>query len=311
MHGLHALVRGPIFGVGGETRKAVAGATRAGRACCACVVGLASLGLVGCNTNVRPGATSILQAFAQPTPAEAANLALDEFDPNNRFRGTQLLAGASFAGEDVYMRLFRERLADEDPGVRAVAVRAVGTHGRPEDVASVLPMLTDADVDVRVEAARALQRLHNPEAVPALLDALRVEKQPEPRVRQEAADALGQYRQARVVEALIAALDDDNLGVNTRALASLRTLTGQDFGLSRARWTRFARGAASSENAGSMDALFAAGAGYTYPVFQRGRRWYEYIPLVPQPPNETPALPAGVSPADIVGGAGAAPVGRE
>lgn len=256
-----------------------------------------ALVLVGCNTRaVRPGAKSVLEVFAGPTPAEAAAMAVDEFDPNARFKGIQLLAGANFAGEEPYMRLFRERLSDEDPGVRAIAARAIGAHGTPGDVASITPLFADRDVEVRVEAARALQRLHNPEAIPALLTRLDVEQEQEPRVRQEAAIALGQYRSDLVVEKLIAALSDESLGVNTRVQDALRTLTGHDFGTDRGAWQRWYRGAGSS--------VFAGASGYTYPVFQREKRWYEYLPFVPQPPNESPALPAGLSPLAAVSSEG-------
>jgi hypothetical protein len=261
---------------------------------------LALVTVPACNTRaVRPGAKSVLDVFAGPTPKEAAAMAVDEYDPNARFKGIQMLASASFAGEEPYMRLFRERLQDEDPGVRGLAARAIGAHGTPADAPTIVAMLTDPDVEVRIDAARALQRLHNPQAIPGLITRLDPEKEQEPRVRQEAAVALGQYQDDQVVEKLIASLADEDLGVNTRVQESLRTLTGNDFGTDRAAWQGWYR----SVSAG----VFARAAGYTYPVFQRDKRWYEYLPFVPSPPNESPALPAGLSPVSAARRAPATP----
>jgi len=236
---------------------------------------------------VRPGATSILEAFQPPPPAEAVKMALSEDDPNARYRGTQLLAGASFAGEPHLQELFLERIDDADPGVRALAIRSVGTHGTPEHAEKIAAHLTDDEVAVRIEAARALQRLHAPGTLPALVDALSPAKQEEHRVRAEAATALGQYHDRRAVEALIGALSDESLLVNTRARDALRMLTGNDMGLDRRAWNAWYK---------TTPDVFAASAGYTYPVFWREKKWYEHIPLIPPPPNEAPTLPAGLSP---------------
>jgi hypothetical protein len=236
---------------------------------------------------LRPGAKSVLEVFQGPTPEEAAKMAIDEYDANARYEGTRLLSTASFAGEPVYMDLFAQRTRDADAGVRAVACRAIGTHGRPEHAPLLVERLKDESVVVRVEAARALQRIHDAQAIPALVERLDPMKEDEVGVRVEAATALGQYRQGRVVEALIGALSDDNLAVNARARDALRTLTGQDLGVDRKAW--------QSWYAGTQD-LFAAGSGYTFPAYQRSKHWYEYFPFVRQPALETPGVPAGLSP---------------
>ncbi len=255
---------------------------------------LAGLGAAaGCEAvgvELKPGAQSLFEAFAQPTPQDAAKWATDEFDADKRYRGTLLLANAPFAGEPLYVRLFTTNAQDTDPGVRAAATRGLGTHGRPELAPLLVERLTDTDVGVRIEAARALQRIHSTVAVEPLLAALDPAKEDDPAVRLEAADALAQYPDSRVVEQLIKALADDNLAVNRRAQESLRTLTGQDFGIDRAQW--FAWYTSSSE-------LFAARAVYVYPVFWRSKRWYEQIPFVPGPPNESASTPVGMVPGTV------------
>lgn len=244
--------------------------------------------LVGCDApqlDMKPGATSIFQAFKEPSPAEAAAWSIDRYDANNRYRGTLLLAGASFAGEPVYMELFRDNVDDVDPGVRAAAARAIALHGQPEDAKYLIERLKDPEADVRVEAARGLQRLHNPEAIDPLLEALDAEKESEDRVRIEAALALGQYAENKVVEQLITALADPNLAVNRNTLLSLRVLTGQDLGYEQKAWLVWFK---------ETPDIFAARGGYLYPAFSRDKNWWEYFPFVPPPPNEPSSVPVGL-----------------
>ncbi len=237
--------------------------------------------------DVKPGATSIFAAWAVPTPAEAAAWATDEFDAENRYRGTRLLANAVFANEPLYVELFRRNSRDTDPGVRAVATRGLANHGGPNETQLIIDRLKDEDVDVRIEAARGLQRVHNPIAVEPLLEAIREDKEPDSQVRANAAEALGQYAETRVVEALISILTDRNLAVNRATLRSLSVLTGQNFGFDQRAWLAWYK---------STEERFAARGPFIYPVFQRDKFWYEHLPFVSPPPNESPATPAGWSP---------------
>lgn len=245
--------------------------------------------LPGCgwiDYQVRPGADSVLTGFFyQPTPLEAAKMAIDPYDANNRYRGTLLLANAPFSGETVYLKLFEDNIKDADASVRTAAARALANHGQQRHVPLLIEAMSDPDRPVRFEAARGLQRLHDPRAVNALTAALREETEPSADVRAEAAHALGQYAMPRVVDALIAALDDRSLTVNRAALSSLKTLTGEDHGLDRLEWLAW------TSETGDM---FAGRTQYVYPVFSRTRYWIEYLPFIPPPPNETPASPAGM-----------------
>ncbi len=253
----------------------------------------AALGLVlafsgcGADFSATPGAKSLREVLAGPSPADAADMALDPYDPQRRFRGTLLLANAKFAGEPLYMQLFADGLRDPDPGVRLASARAIANHGVPSQAMSLVPLLKDDNQDVRLEAAKGLQRLHEPKVVDALLERLDPKKEPQPEVRAEIAEALGQYAEGRVVQALIAALDDNRLSVNRRAEASLRTLTGNDLGLDRGAWVRW------SQTAGESRTLFAARAAYVHPAYYRAYSWWEYLPFVQGPKNETAGLPKG------------------
>eukprot|EP01026_Neomeris_dumetosa_P071846 TRINITY_DN72849_c0_g1_i4.p3 TRINITY_DN72849_c0_g1~~TRINITY_DN72849_c0_g1_i4.p3 ORF type:complete len:123 (-),score=14.65 TRINITY_DN72849_c0_g1_i4:188-556(-) len=107
----------------------------------------------------------------------------------------------------------------------------------------------------------------------------------ETHIRAEAAHALGQYATREVLQALITAIDDRALSVNHNALLSLQTLTGEDFGLDRADWVAWF---------GDTSTPFAGQTAYVYPVFSRDKRWIEYIPFFPPPPNEEPRSPVGM-----------------
>lgn len=246
--------------------------------------------LTGCGAfdNVPRGTTSLREVFVpQTSPAEAAEMATDRYSAENRYRGITLLSGADFGGEGVYLDLYIDSADDQDASVRAASVRALGRHGDPIHAPLLIEALEDKDDFVRVEAARALQRVHSYDAIEPLIEHIDEEKETNPDVRAAAADALGQYRESRVVLALIGALRDSRLVVNNRVQHSLMVLTGQNFALDRRAWTDWYNGA---------DDLFAAAQPYTYPVFNRKRKIIEYLPLIPPPPNETTSTPVGMDP---------------
>jgi len=240
------------------------------------------------NAGDTSGNTSIFQLIPlPPSPVVSVQWANDPIDPDKRFRGTLALANSSFGGERVYVELYERHLTDQYAPVRIAALRGLTLHGSGRHVQQVTPLLQDPDRSVRREAAIALQRLHHPDAVGPLIARTRPDTEPEKDVRAEAAEALGQYAERRVVESLIAALADPRLSVGDRAAASLTTLTGQNIGPNRAEWAEWA-----NEHA---DDLFAERQNFTFRVFNRDRRWFEHIPFWPPPPNETAATPAGMA----------------
>lgn len=249
----------------------------------------AGLLLGGCDSfeNAR-GAKSILAIAQGPSITDAATWATNEYNANDRYRGIMILANQQFGGEPVYMRLYVDAIEDSDAGVRAAGVRGLALHGSPEHVPLLIETLNDEDPIVRLDSARALQRIHNPAAIQPLMQHVQIDGEDNELVRAEAARALGQYAQPYVVDSLIASLDDPNLGVNEASRSSLRTLTGQDFGTDIAAWVDWV---------GHTNDLFAARAAYVFPAFYREKKWIEYLPFLPEPPNETASLPVGMSPA--------------
>jgi hypothetical protein len=258
----------------------------------AAVLALAALVGAGC-TDLRPGATSVLDLFSTgPTPQEAAEWAVDKYDPDKRYRGTLALSNAYFGSEPLYVELYVKNASDPDPGVRAVAIRALGNHGGPEHVPLILEGLSETNRNLRLESMRALQRIHEPSVVGSLIERLDPANEADAEVRAESATALGQYAENRVVEALISAMEDSSLAVNRAALSSLRVLTGQDFGFDMRAWIDWDKATRDR---------FAARGTYQYPVFQRDETFLEtVIPFLPRPPNEPAASPVGMPPVSAV-----------
>lgn len=259
-----------------------------GAAAAACALAAGGCGITAEQRAQMAESESVLAPFLRSlSPQEAARWAADEYDADKRARGTLMLANAPFGGADAYLAMYRKYITDDSPGVRSAAALGLALHGSPSDVPLVLPLMKDPQKNVRLAAVKALQRLHNPEAIPVLLRALTVEGEAESDVRAEAASALGQYADPKVLQGLIAALDDDNLLVTHNALQSLKTLTGNDdLPDDRKMWLKWA---------GNTRTPFAAQRPYTYPVFNRDKVWTDFLPFIGGPvPNEAPATPAGM-----------------
>ena len=244
------------------------------------------------NTQQAAKTESIFGLFSPPKPAEAAAWSQDPFDPDKRYRGTNLLANAPFGGEEVYVRMFASKLGappatepDPDPGVRGIAARALGMHGDPASAELITPLLKESDKNVRLEAARALQRLHNPRAVEFMLPLVQQKNEIDADVRSEIATGLGQYAERRVVQGLIGALDDDSFLVTSATRRSLETLTGEDFAEDQRAWLVWL---------GKSENPFAGRKPFLYPVFNRDKFWYERLPFIPPPPNEISSSPVGM-----------------
>ena len=226
--------------------------------------------------------------FKQPSEFDAVLWANDEYDADKRARGTALLAFSPTGDDPKYVNyLYRRYLTDPVANVRTVATVAMGIHGTPDDVPQIAALLKDSDKHVRKAAARALQRLHNPVAIEPLLDAIDPTKEFDWEVRAEAADALGQYPETRVLQKLITVLDDESLIFNQSTVKALRTLTGQDLGVDRRAWTRWLS---------ATNTPFAERTAYVYPAYSRDKTWLEYIPFIPSPPNEMASTPVGMPP---------------
>lgn len=247
--------------------------------------------LAGCQggSGVQFGEDSVVNRLFNETRANPAELARDPYDPDARYRGTVRLGVELLVADDRILDIFRANLTDEYASVRAAAARGLATHGVAADGALLAAALHDPEAVVRRSAALGLQRIHEPGATERLLQLIVPTIEPDQNVRVEAALALGQYPQSDVVTGLVASLRSDteqSLAVHVAVGRSLELLTGQDHGLDFLAWQRWI-----DENG----AWFADQQAYTYPVFSRSRAWWEYLPLMPLPPNEESSTPIGLT----------------
>ena len=252
-------------------------------------------GLAGCASDGGINYASIYEGVfgdeRPPTPTQAVAMAFDRGDADERRKGIGWLAASSFGGEDEYMAIYRLFVDDPDPSVRAAAANALGMHGTPADAQLLIVLLADEDPLARWQAADALRKVHNPEAVAALIERLDAEVEEDPDARAAAALALGQYPDRVVFDRLVTALEDRSFTVVNAARRSLVTLTGHDAGFDPRDW-----GAWSADNA----ALFTNASDYTYQTYQPTRGWFDrYITFWNnQSDSEGPQRPTGLDAAE-------------
>jgi hypothetical protein len=245
-----------------------------------------SCAVAGCTT-IKQDFDDFAESLTPRTPAEAARMMVDPHDPDDRRRGTVLIANSPFGGADAYVAVYRDRVEHEtDPLVKAASITALGRYGEPDDAPAIAACLDDEQFQVRWEAAKALQRIHNPIVVPDLLRVLRAGGE-QADIRVAAAVALGQYPQDRVFQGLVGALDARELSVNAAARESLTTLTGQDFQLEPTAWLNWYN---------SVERPFEGQRGYLYPTYHRRETWLEKLAFWSSKTYEQPAPPAGLEP---------------
>jgi hypothetical protein len=238
----------------------------------------------GCDT-ISSDLGQFTQSFTPPSPAQAARWAADPNDRENARRGTILLANAPFGGTEVYVKMYRLYAEDAgDPLVRAAALQALARHGDAADARLVAKSLVSPFRQVRLAAAKALQRLHDP-AVADLLWPRLVDAEEDSDVRTEVAIALGQYPTPAVFNALVAALSQRELAVNTAALDSLRMITGRSLGIDENAWL---------EHMVTAKPPLLETPLYLYPTFVRELDAWDYLMFWDPVVFESPDVPIGM-----------------
>lgn len=152
--------------------------------------------------------------------------------------------GAAGQGADAQERVARELAAvlaeEKDPLVRLEIVRSVGAFQTPTAFWILRSAVKDTDADVRIAACKAWGRHGGPEATGHLSEL--VANDVEHDVRLAAVRALGETRDRGGVAALGNVLDDKDPTMQFYAVASLRQISGQDYGNDLSKWRQYAKG---------------------------------------------------------------------
>jgi len=129
---------------------------------------------------------------------------------------------------------------DSNPVIRAEAVRALAKFPSPSIIPGFRTATADDDQEVRIAACQAWGQHPDPEALQALADIVRHDAKLD--VRMVATAELAKFSDPAAVAALGVALDDHDPALQYRAIQSLKTCTGEDFGNSVAAWRDFVAG---------------------------------------------------------------------
>lgn len=185
--------------------------------------------------------------FLGTTASSFMRVVREDQDPNRRFLAYQKLADTHcYTSEDQKARateLLAERLksADEPIATRAMICRTLGEIGRPEARPALLASLEDPDPLIRSEAARALGRVAQPDDSVLLARVMAADTNPDCRLA--AIEGLGQIKDPdpRAYVVLVEGMESDDPAVRLASVRSLRSMTGQDLGVSPEPWREFAR----------------------------------------------------------------------
>ncbi|MGB0767704.1 MAG: HEAT repeat domain-containing protein [Phycisphaeraceae bacterium] len=231
---------------------------------------LIPLGSIGCSSgSYAPVYEGLFGEPPQPSPTRAVEMMFDRDDADRRRQGITALAASTNGGEPEYVVSYRLFVVDPDPGVRAAAAVALGMHGSVEDATLLTPLLRDPDALVGWQAADALRKIHNPEAVSALVERLDEDLEDDADTRAAAALALGQYPDRVAFARLVTALEQGSFNVVAAAHRSLTLLTGQDLGLDPQAWAQWFETAVDP---------FADQQPYTYDTYKPDRSlWDQYV----------------------------------
>jgi HEAT repeats len=164
---------------------------------------------------------------------------LQDTNPDIRRDAIYTLSDNGFGRKHPYTTRYGDMAkTDADATVRVAGVRALNRSRDARFTSLYIALLADDSQWVRLEAAKALANIPDPKAVPQLMALLADEKQIRD-IRIACADALREYRQSDVAQALIRVLADRDFGVAWQSRQSLNLMTGQDFGYDASKWLNY------------------------------------------------------------------------
>jgi hypothetical protein len=185
------------------------------------------------------GCAKTVAYFKGDTPARYARMMEDAQRPDSRRLGISKLIQQKFAQRAPYTTRYQQIFeTDDDPLVRAMALRALSVSRDTSASKLYVKALADSEMLVRLEGAKALTNMPDDAAIDALLKVLNAVQEDQD-VRIAAAAALQHYQRRDVARALAALLDQRAFGLSYEARHSLRKITGVDYGYDNAAWLEY------------------------------------------------------------------------
>jgi len=159
-----------------------------------------------------------------------------------QYRDLANAAAGKSAGEQqrVAADLTQTIKQEQDPLVRAQIVRTLAHYPTDLSAAVLTAAMRDSSADVRSACCEAWARLRGQDAVRILSETLASDTNID--VRLAAARALGELRDPAAVDTLAMALGDSDPALQRRAVSSLESITGKDYGSDFQAWQQYARG---------------------------------------------------------------------
>jgi hypothetical protein len=182
-------------------------------------------------------------AFMGPTTATGFLKQVEhDPDPNVRFKAYRALGTDRVYDEPTQKReaavvILRRLDPQKEPmASRAMICRTLGLIGDPIAREAMIRQLRDPDVMIRAEAIRALGKVGRSEDATVLMQAMKLDADPDCKVA--AIDALGLLKSAdpRTETYLVEAMEDDDPAIRLAAYGSIKRLTNKDLGAKPGPW---------------------------------------------------------------------------
>jgi hypothetical protein len=139
----------------------------------------------------------------------------------------------------VAQELVRSLTEDPSPIYRGQVVRTLAVFSTPAATEGLRLALRDSDSTVRITACRAWSSRGGEEAARVLSQVVGSDTDKD--VRMAAVRELAYFKTATAIPALGVALDDPDPALQHRAVQSLKSVTGKDFGNSVPAWRQYVR----------------------------------------------------------------------
>ena len=209
-------------------------------AVCSCLVTVS-----GCAETAANFQSLVTKPFRAPTPEEQLHVKT----PDDRVKELKALAkGAEkkspLEQEQITRELATEIKGERDPSMRRHLLRAIEPYPTSLAMAVLVAGASDHAVEVRRVACECLGRRGGTDAVRELSRVVNSDTDFD--VRVAAVRALGQTKDQTALPALAEAVADGNPALQDRAVESLRTISGRDYGDNLEAWQEFAKTGNSS-----------------------------------------------------------------